>query len=685
MAELVTVTIDGRRVSVEAGTLLVEAAAQVGIQIPVYCYHPRLAPIGACRMCLVEVEGAPKLVASCTTPVKDGMVVHTDTPRVQKSRCGVLEFLLIHHPLDCPVCDKGGECPLQDFTYAFGPSASRFRYPKRHWEKPIELGPNILLDRERCIMCFRCVRFCEEVSDHRQIAPVQRGNSQEIAAAPGIPFDSQFSGNTIELCPVGALTGKPTRFFGRTWDISRTPGICTGCAAGCNIRVDTRHQSEVVRLWSRENPATDDGWLCDKGRFGFSFVNQDRLESPKLLSGGALTDASWDDALDRTAEVLRQAAAAGSLGIIASPRLTNEELWAVRTLAGDVLGTSNLDHTAAEVNSDLASPYGVVAECGFVEGLLIDLDTARRVILLGVDPTTEQPVTELRIKKALFKRGAELVTVTHEEIDLGQYATRKSLYSGSLAEAVRALVPEIAPLDGGGDVVVVGWPLTREPDAAALRDALAALAAALGKDTPCIVLAPHCNSRGALDLGLSPFSAPGGRAGLSGRQMLQAARDGRLDTLWILGEEPLLEAGPDLARDALAGVKHLIWQGWSLPEFPLSGQSSHPEPVEGSSASRLPDVVLAGVTFAEAEGTFTNTDGRVQRLFRAIRQRGSARAGWRIVAELSRRLGRPQAWESAQDVFAALASAIPAYGEVTWGRIGAVGTRSGQRLSGVER
>ncbi|MEI6916321.1 MAG: 2Fe-2S iron-sulfur cluster-binding protein, partial [Armatimonadota bacterium] len=291
MSELVTLTIDGRQVRVEPNTLIVEAAAQLGVLVPVYCYHPKLAPVGACRMCLVEIEGMPKLTASCTTPVKEGMVVQTQNARVKKAREGILEFLLVQHPLDCPVCDKGGECPLQDYTYEFGPTKSRFRYPKRHWDKPIRIGKNILLDRERCVMCYRCVRFCQEITDHEQVGVFNRGNNQVIGVVLGHAFDSQFSGNTVELCPVGALTAAPTRFFGRTWDVRHAPSICTGCATGCNVRVDHRHDSEVVRLWSRQNSSTDAGWLCDGGRFGSGFVNDDRLIDCLVKQQGELVEA----------------------------------------------------------------------------------------------------------------------------------------------------------------------------------------------------------------------------------------------------------------------------------------------------------------------------------------------------------------------------------------------------------
>src|SRR5919199_336869 len=264
--DTVNLTINGRAVTARKGTLLVEAAKQVGIDIPIFCYHPKLKSVGACRMCLVQLEKLPRLQTACTTPVAADMVVHTDTPEVVAAQNGVLELLLANHPLDCPICDKGGECPLQDNTFRYGPGASRFVEEKRHKEKAYPLGERIVLDRERCIMCYRCVRFHQEIPGDEALAAVERGVDSEIGTLSGEPYNSMFSGNTIELCPVGALTSRQYRFKARPWDLVRTPSICNGCSVGCNIEVHSRTET-VLRLVSRANPAVDDGWLCDRGRF----------------------------------------------------------------------------------------------------------------------------------------------------------------------------------------------------------------------------------------------------------------------------------------------------------------------------------------------------------------------------------------------------------------------------------
>lgn len=670
MTDLVTLTIDGRVVKVAPNTLLVEAAAQAGILVPVYCYHPKLAPVGACRMCLVEVEGIPKLIASCTTPVREGMVVSTNNARVEKARRGMLEFLLVHHPLDCPVCDKGGECPLQDYTYEFGPASSRFTYPKRHWEKPLQIGPNILLDRERCIMCFRCVRFCQEISGHEQIGVFNRGNGQEIGVHPGQPFDSQFSGNTIELCPVGALTGAPNRFFGRTWEVEHTPGVCTGCAAGCNIRIDTRDLSSVVRYWCRENRHTDGGWLCDGGRFSFGFINDDRLGDPQVRNGESLEDATWQQATVKAAAILSEHARAGTLGVLASPVLTNEDLWAVRTLAVEVIGAANLDYTPLRQDPALRDLSRAARKAGYAPGQLSDIDEAARILTIGVDLSKEQPVTELRVKKAVRQGGAQMVSMHTSEIELNQYSVAAFKYEPGraatavleLAEAIRRPGDGPEPLQcaaralaaGEETVVVLGAGLAESEDAS-LIDALDQLRVALGRTTPCIVVFPCCNTRGALDLGIVP-----GAGGMTGAEMMQAALEGRIKALYLAGVEPLLQLDSGMVREALGKLEALVFQGWSLRDL-----------------ESVPDVVLAARTFAETDGTFTNTDGRIQRVFRAIRARGRSRTAWQIAADLAQALGKPWAAAEPEEIFEQIVHSVPAYSEVKWGKLGVTGVPTG--------
>ena len=295
--ELVNLTIDGRAVSVPKGTVVWAAAQKLGIEIPIYCYHPKMDPLGACRMCFVAIEKMPKLQTACTTVVTEGMVVATDTPAVRKARQGTLEFLLINHPLDCPICDKGGECTLQDFTLRYGPGAGRFDVAKRHYPKPIPVSEHILLDRERCIACQRCVRFCQDIAMEDGLIMKQRGFRIEVGADPAAPFDSIFSGNVVEMCPVGALTARSYRFVTRPWELKRTASVCGNCSVGCNVLVDVRVE-KVLRQYSRTNDAIDDGWLCDRGRWDLEAVNSpERLRTPLVRRDGELRPATWEDAL----------------------------------------------------------------------------------------------------------------------------------------------------------------------------------------------------------------------------------------------------------------------------------------------------------------------------------------------------------------------------------------------------
>ena len=303
--ELIHLTIDDIPIAVPPGTLVWAAAQQTGIEIPIYCYHPKMPPLGACRMCFVEIEKMPKPPqTACTTPVSEGMIVHTKTEKVIKARKGTMEFLLINQPLDCPICDKGGECDLQDFTMRHGPGGTRFEQYKRHYPKPVPVSDRVMLDRERCILCQRCTRFSSEISMDNGLVMISRGYKMEVGTAPDHAFDSIFSGNTVEMCPVGALTATAYRFKARPWELKRTPSVCNNCSVGCNARVDVR-VDKVMRLMSRTNDDIDDGWLCDRGRWDFDFVNSQRLRTPLIRRNGQLVAATWDEAFYMIAARLR--------------------------------------------------------------------------------------------------------------------------------------------------------------------------------------------------------------------------------------------------------------------------------------------------------------------------------------------------------------------------------------------
>ena len=298
----VEITVDGRTMTVQKGDLLIDAVERHGVYIPRFCYHPRMEPVGMCRMCLVEVEGprGTALAPSCMQWVSDGMVVHTESPNALKAQDGVIEYLLINHPLDCPVCDKGGECPLQDQSMAYGPGESRFVEEKRHFEKPISLSETVYLDRERCIQCDRCTRFADEVAGDPLITFVSRGNTMQISTFPDEPFASYFSGNTVQICPVGALTAKPYRFKARPWDLAEVESTCTSCSVGCRITVQSS-RDEVLRFQGVDSDPVNWGWLCDRGRFGFEALKHDRIETPEIRRNGRLETARWSEAYSAAA------------------------------------------------------------------------------------------------------------------------------------------------------------------------------------------------------------------------------------------------------------------------------------------------------------------------------------------------------------------------------------------------
>ncbi|MGZ8622014.1 MAG: 2Fe-2S iron-sulfur cluster-binding protein, partial [Solirubrobacterales bacterium] len=349
----VTLVIDGREVTAPEGTMLHDAALHGDIEIPVFCYEPKLGePVGACRMCLVEIEGMPKLQTSCSTPVRDGMVVYTQTDQVKEAQRAVVEFLLINHPLDCPVCDKGGECPLQDIAMGWGPGKSRMTDPKRHFQKPLELSPLVAIDRERCILCYRCVRFSQEVAEDEQLQLLERGDRSFVGTFDDRPYIAPFHGNIIELCPVGALTSYTYRFRARPWDIEDAGSICTLCPSQCNLKFTVRDE-RVVRVEARDNTAVDDGWLCDKGRFAFQmFASEERITRPMVRGGdGALTEVSWEDAIAKVADGLRKAGSGAAA--VAGGGSSNEEGYLAQRIMRGGLGSANLDSSPTAVDAGL--------------------------------------------------------------------------------------------------------------------------------------------------------------------------------------------------------------------------------------------------------------------------------------------------------------------------------------------
>ncbi|HEY7439925.1 MAG TPA: NADH-quinone oxidoreductase subunit NuoG [Acidimicrobiia bacterium] len=669
----VTVTIDGHAVQAKPGDLLIKVAEDNGVYIPRFCWHERMKPVGMCRMCLVSIEGARGLPPACTTPVTDGMVVDTQGPAVKKVQDGVLEFLLINHPLDCPVCDRGGECPLQDQTLAFGPGESRFVEEKRHFEKPVPISSLVLLDRERCIQCGRCTRFADEIAGDPLIDFGERGGRMQVITYPDEPFTSYFSGNTVQICPVGALTSKPYRFKARPWDLSSVETSCTACAVGCRGALQSS-SNRLVRLLGVDSEPVNQGWLCDKGRYGFEYVHAtERVRNPMVRKQGELIEASWPEALDAAADGLRRALdlhGADAVAVLGGARGTNEDAYAWARFAKGVLRTDNVD---CQLGDGL--PADLVL--GLPRATIVDCDRAAAVVVLAPDLKEELPVLFLRLRRAASELGVPLVDVAARDNGLTSYATtvvrhtpgEEGTIARKLANALSGTVTGDKPIDdaaaaardrSGPIVVVLG-----RPSLAASADGLVAAAGELlaRPNVRFLSALRRGNVHGALDLGLAPGFLPGrvtldaGRAwfgdawggvpagrGLDTRGILETARSGGLHALVLLGADPVADF-PDrtLAREGVAGAGFTVAVGAFLTE-----------------SARHADVFLPVQLWGEKLGTNTNLEGRVQRLGPKVAPEGTSMPDWRIAAELAARFDDDfdlEAVEEVQDEIARLSAA----------------------------
>lgn len=590
MSDLVNLTIDGMAVSVPKGTLLVEAAKTVATDVPVYCYHPKLGPAGLCRICLVEVEKLPKLQIACNTAVTEGMVVNTHGTKVEEGRRAVMEFLLLNHPLDCPICDKGGECDLQDYSMAYGQSASRLADPKSSKPKAIDLGPTIVLDDERCIVCQRCSRFDEIVTNERSLVVKDRGQHDVIATASGEPYRSNFSGNVTELCPVGALTSKTYRFKSRPWDNERTHTTCTQCSVGCQLNIDERYGNVQRTMSDESDDAISDGWLCDRGRYNIAFYGDARRITSPLLreEGGEFVQIGWDDAIELWAKRLREALVSDpeSVATLGGGRLLNEEIVLLeRTMRG--LGVRHLDWRAGRQRQ--ASP-------GKLGGSYADLENAQAIVALGRPPSQTAPVLDLRIRKAVSKRGARYVTVGLHPADSFVPATHV------------AHVGEVAALVAGSERVAVLWDGIDGVAGAQLAALVEALVAK-GTHVVTYVAGEQSNARGAEALGLIPRDG-----GADTGDILTRAAAGGLRVLSLFGVNPVLHhpLGAAAVRDALERTPFVVASELFLTETARLAQLVLPARASfektGHTYDLAGDVLAVVAGHAAPEGTLADGD-----------------------------------------------------------------------------
>jgi NADH-quinone oxidoreductase subunit G len=640
----VRITVNGREVVSTKGEMVIAAAQKAGEYIPRFCYHERMKPVGMCRMCLVDIDSGrgPMLQPSCMVPVSPGMKVDTESPAAKRAQEGIIELLLANHPLDCPVCDKGGECPLQDQAFSHGPGESRYVEEKRHYEKPIPISDLVFLDRERCILCDRCTRFADEVAGDALIHFTSRGNNTYITTFPDEPFSSYFSGNTVQICPVGALTAKPYRFKARPWDLEQQESTCTTCAVGCRTVVQSS-RDELLRYMGVDSDPVNHGWLCDRGRFNFESVKSgDRVQQPMVRDGGELKPASWNVAISEAARLINEAKSVGgvaSVAVIGGARGTNEDAFAWARLAHDVVGTPNV---YAQMGDGL--PNGLLMS---PRATIDDAAKAATIILLGPDLKEELPVLYLRLRDAAASKRSRIIEFTPRASGLTPYAWKTVQYEpGSQEQAVRSMLADpavAAQLAKGPVVVVAGRANLAESTAATVKAVQHVLATVPG--ATMLPAFRRGNVVGALRVGMRT-----GEGGLDTRYILQRAAEGKIECLVLLGADPLADF-PDtgLARRALEGAKRIIAVDTFLT---LSSSKAH--------------VVLAAAAYAEKAGTHTNLEGRVTALARKVTPAGVSRPDWMIAGDLALELGADLGFERVEQITDAIAASVDGFAGATW-------------------
>ena len=670
-ATTLALTIDGKPVTVPAGTLLIEAVKQAGIEVPSFCYYPGLALQGACRMCVVAIEKMPKLQTACTTVVSNGMVVRTDNEEVKNSRKAMLEFLLTNHPLDCPVCDKGGECELQDMVFRYGAAETRFMERKLHHEEK-KFSSLVYYDRPRCILCYRCIRVCDEGMDVNALGIAFRGAHSEIIPNRGDELACEECGMCIDICPVGALTSGTYRYKTRPWELTYSGTICNHCGDGCKTTLSVRN-NVVIRANNRDHSGINSEFLCVKGRFGWDFVNSEkRLTAPLVRSNGGQQATSWEEALSLTAERVKQVIAthgSDAVAVIGSNRTTNEENYVLERFARTVLGTNNLDHHRT---ADYSSLVRALTAAGATDryASMQDVFEASSILLLGNDPTHQHPLLAYQIRQAVRQHGASLYVINSSEIKLGlrQASCFVKVQPGREAEAVHAL----SAGGGSGELSALRERLQQQSDAVivfgdevrgAAVEELVRWGLTLPGRTRFVALGDYANSRGAADMGVLPHTLPGyfpvsdaaareryesvwgakipSRPGRNIRSILAGAGSGEIKALLVFGSNPVKTFKLDKA--ALGRLNFLM-----VAELFLTP------------TAKLADVVLPATSFAEKAGTVTNTCGQVQATKKTMRKAGT-RSDLEILLALARLLGQPLPYSSPDDVLREIIARVPGY------------------------
>ncbi len=648
--QLVNISINDVELQVPKGEMIVESVKRLGLEIPIFCYHPRLKPVGMCRMCLVEmgskmpdgtIRKFPKPQTACSLPASEGLVIYTDSAQIHRDRKGVLEFLLINHPLDCPICDRGGECPLQNNTLFYGPSTSRYVEMKRHAAKAFPLSKYVTLDLERCIQCGRCVRFTEEISGDAQLAFRFRGAAMQPSTFQLTDFESKFSGNVIEICPVGALTSTKYRFRARPWDLQTRPGVCTLCSNGCNIHVDYR-QNEVVRINGRTHEGINEEWTCDKGKFGHYVFNEvGRLTQVLTRDGASLRPSAWAAAFSEILGRFRNA----SNAVLVSSALSNEDLFAVKSLFQGELA-SDIDFRFERDLSVAGTTVSTPIEA---------YETAESVLIFGTSLADEEPIVYLRVRKGWLNHGTKVVVAHSETTDADGFATAVLRYlpgtEAALANGLQALAEGTGNADEIASATGVSVAALNEAAASLANtkvittrgllnaeggaQAAAALAALPGAEFN--LYARRANEEGAVRLGL--------QQGRNTHQILEACERGEVQNLWLAGIDLFAEfADRDRVIRALENVEFLVVQDWHETE-----------------TTAFASVVLPMTAPTEAEGSYTNVEGRLQVVRAVLPAQGEAKPAWKVANEIGLRLRPATPLFNAREVLARIAEQNSAF------------------------
>jgi len=702
---MVNILIDGKPIAVEKGTLVIEAARQIGVMVPHFCYHPKLKPDANCRMCLVEVEKMPKLQTSCSTVVAEGMVVRTNTPVVDEAHKSVLEFILTNHPLDCPICDQGGRCDLQDFSHQYTPTTSQFTDTKRVYEKTF-FSPLIEKEMNRCVSCLRCVRYCDEIMDVKALANIGRSTMTEIAHFGGHPLDCEFCGGCVQICPVGAITSRLSMYEFRPWMMKRADTTCGYCGDGCSLILEARDE-KVIEVMSSHGHGRNNGDLCAKGFFGYQYANHpDRLTTPLVRQAdGALHPATWDEVLPLLAERLTQiklAHGAETIGGLISARCTNEDLYLFQKFMRLVIGSNHLDSTARYGHVNAARAMRLVQGTNRWTVSYEDIVQADALLLIGTQVTAANPIVGLKVKEAVKKHGATLLTMetlvpsiettsnitnlaaTHLAVAPGRHAAAvqglvKALCEESLiaqgvpdnyVNATRAAAMALAYPEGLDEttlraiaktfagarrgIILIGQDLLQAPGGYDAVVNLLDFLLLIGKlNQPGWGLAPlteENNEQGAIEMGATADYFPGpvdadAAKGMRLMEMLDAARAGTLKAMLIIGENPARSLPASaMTAEALKKLDFLVVQELFLTE-----------------TAKLADVVLPACSYAEKTGTFTNSEGFVQKVRPGIESVGDSRPDWEILSALSVMMGYPLEYGDAKDILKEIRAVIPGY------------------------